>query len=75
MYDLLTMKELALLQSMLFEATEDAFNTVTAKNGNPAWFVRYRPFHRELGDLFIEAGTELMFRLNQGTRAADLPRH
>lgn len=70
MYDLLTTKELTLLQSMLFEATEDTFHAVTVKSRNPAWLVRYRPFHQELGNLFIEAGTELLFRLDQDAMAA-----
>lgn len=65
MYNLLTTKELTLLEGMLFKATEDAFLAVTAKNGDPAWFARYRPFHRELGNLFIEVGAELLLRLDQ----------
>jgi hypothetical protein len=70
MYNLLTTKELTTLQSMLFEATEAAFQAVTAKNEDPAWFARYRPLHRELGNLFIEAATELLLRVDQDVKAA-----
>jgi hypothetical protein len=70
MYNLLTTKELTVLHSMLFEATEVAFLAVSAPNEDPAWFARYRLFHRELGNLFIEAGTELLLRLDEDVKAA-----
>jgi hypothetical protein len=70
MYNLLTTKELTALQSALFEATEAAFRAVTAENDDPTWFARYRPFHRELGNLFIEVGTELLLRLDEDVKAA-----
>jgi hypothetical protein len=72
MYDLLTTAELNVLQSMLFEGTEDAFRIASITDGNPGWAQRYGPVHRDLGYLFIEAGTELLVRLDQQVPAAQL---
>jgi hypothetical protein len=65
MYDLLTTKELTVLQSMLFEGTEEAYGAVCAGYDAPTWTAQYYPVHGELGQLFIEAGTELLLRLDQ----------
>jgi hypothetical protein len=65
MYDTLTTKELKTLQSMLYEATENAFRAVNFKHGCPDWINHYAALHFEIGQLFIEAGTELLQRLNQ----------
>ena len=70
MYDLLTMAELNVLQSMLFEGTEDAFRIASITDGNRGWAQRYGAVHRDLGYLFIEAGTELLLRLDQQVAAA-----
>ena len=70
MYHSLTIRELSTLQDMLFAATEEAYRVVYLKEGDPDWFVRYQPMHRELGHLFIEAGEELLARLNQMIKAA-----
>jgi hypothetical protein len=70
MYDLLTMRELTVLQSMLFDGTEDTYRLARIKNGNPGWMAHYRPVHTELGNLFIEAGTELLQRLDQQLQPA-----
>ena len=70
MYELLSTTELNVLQSMLFEGTEDAYRLASIKDGNPGWVAHYRPVHRELGQLFIEAGTELLERLDHQVQAA-----
>jgi hypothetical protein len=70
MYELLTSAELNVLQSMLYEGTEDAFRLASIRDGNPGWVVHYRPVHSELGHLFIEAGTELLIRLDHQVQAA-----
>jgi hypothetical protein len=70
MYDSLTTAELTALQDMLFAAVEEAYRVVNIKGGNSAWFERYRPMHQELGYLFIEAGEELLVRLDQYVQAA-----
>jgi hypothetical protein len=64
MYDALTMSELCVLQSMLYEGTEDAFRVAHLNRSDPAWFGYYRPVHREVAVLFIDAGTELVARLD-----------
>jgi hypothetical protein len=70
MYELLSTTQLNVLQSMLFEGTEDAYRLASIKDGNPGWAEHYRPVHRELGHLFIEAGTELLERLDHQVQAA-----
>jgi hypothetical protein len=64
MYDALTFRELSILQSILYEGTEEAFNVANLRRSDPDWFGRYRPVHSEIGHLFIEAGTELLFRID-----------
>jgi hypothetical protein len=70
MYDLLTTTELTVLQSMLFEGTEDTYRLAGVRDGNLGGMAHYRPVHLELGHLFIEAGTELLQRLDQQLEAA-----
>ena len=70
MYDLLTTAELNVLQSMLFEAAEDAFRIASITDGNWGRAQRYGAVHHDLGNLFIEAGTELLVRLDQQVTAA-----
>jgi hypothetical protein len=65
MYHALTTRELTILKRMLYEATENAYQLVGFKHGCPEWINRYGPVHLEIGHLFIEAGTELLQRLNQ----------
>jgi hypothetical protein len=64
MYEALTTTELIVLQSMLFEGTEDAFMLADLKREDPDWYQVYRPAHREIAGLFLEAGTELITRLD-----------
>ncbi len=68
MYDLLTTRELTVLQSMLYEGAEDAFGMAHIRGDDLSW--GYRPLHREIAHLFIEAGTELVQRLHQPAQAA-----
>lgn len=70
MFDKLTTAELTILQSVLFEGTEDAYEVAGLKRAGTGWFGLYRPVHREVGTLFIEAGTELLRRLDEGAEAA-----
>jgi hypothetical protein len=70
MYEMLTTTELTVLQSMLFEGTEEAFRIAELKRGDPEWLSHYRPAHREIAHLFIEAGTELLGRFDHHLRAA-----
>jgi hypothetical protein len=70
MYDTLTSAELNVLQSMLFEGTEDAYRMANFAGGNPDLSEDYGPVHSELGHLFIEVGTELLLRLDQQVAGA-----
>lgn len=70
MYDLLTTTELTVLQSMLFEGTEDVYRIASILDGNPGEVEHYRPVHLEIGHLFIEAGTALLERLEPQVQAA-----
>jgi hypothetical protein len=63
MYDKLTFRELTVLQSMLYEGTEQAFSIADRLRSEPEWFSRYRPTHSEIAELFIEAATELLDRM------------
>jgi hypothetical protein len=65
MYEMLTTRELTTLQSIFYEATENVYRAVSAKDGCSEWIRHYGPVHLELGHLFIEAGTELLQRLDQ----------
>jgi hypothetical protein len=70
MYDLLTTAELTVLQSMLYEGTEEAYFVADVKRDDPDWTDHYRPAHRDIALLFIEAATELVNRLDQQSLAA-----
>ena len=65
MYDVLTTAELNVLQSMLFEGTEDTYLMAGRTGGNLGLTEHYGSVHRELGHLFIEVGTELLLRLDR----------
>jgi hypothetical protein len=68
MYDPLTTTQLTVLQKMLFEAVEEAYRLINVQDGDPTWMERYHPMHQELGHLFIEAGEELLVRLNRSSK-------
>lgn len=70
MYDALSTRELTVLQSMLFEAAEDSYQMAELRPGDRARVQCYGSVHREIGHLFIEAGTELLLRLDQSVKAA-----
>lgn len=70
MYDALTMTELTVLQRMLYEGTDEAYKVACGGDEAPGWTEQYRPVHRELGHLFIEAGTELVERLDEQVKVA-----
>jgi hypothetical protein len=70
MYYLLTTEELTVLQSMLYEATEETFHAASILTGHPVWTESYHPLHQEVAQLFIEAGTELLVRLDLRVPAA-----
>lgn len=63
-YDELVVCELTILQRLLYEGTEDAYRLARLRNASEDWTDRYRALHRELGLLFIEAGTELISRID-----------
>jgi hypothetical protein len=64
MYDALTLRELAVLQELLYEGSEEAFRVTSSRGSDQDWFDHYRPLHSEIGHLFIEAGTELLERID-----------
>jgi len=64
MYDALTFGELTVLQSMLYDGTEEAFRVANLGRSDPHLFNHYRQVHMEIGRLFIEAGTELLHRID-----------
>ena len=70
MYDLLTTAELTVLQSMLYEGTEDAFRVAGLYGRDPCLLQQFRPMHQEVAHLFIEAGLELVVRLDREVRVA-----
>jgi hypothetical protein len=70
MYYLLTTEELTVLQSMLYEATEETFRTANILTGHPVWTESYGPLHQDVAHLFMEAGNELLLRLDLSVRAA-----
>jgi hypothetical protein len=65
MYDVLDTRELTALQSILFEAAEDAYRTAHLTQDDPDWLGHYHPVHQEIAHLFIEAATALLERLDQ----------
>jgi hypothetical protein len=64
MYDILTFAELTVLQNVLYEGTEEAFRVANLGGSDPLKFNHYRLVHMEVGQLFIEAGTELLHRID-----------
>ena len=68
MYDTLTFRELTILQNMLYEGTEESFRIVNFWRSDPDWFGRYRPVHAEIAHVVIEAGTELLDRIEKMDR-------
>jgi hypothetical protein len=64
MYDALTFCELTVLQNMLYEGTEEAYRVASRERSDPHRFYHYRLAHMEIGRLFIEAGTELLYRID-----------
>lgn len=70
MYDLLTTGELAVLQSMLYESAEDMYRVTELNLDAPVGATLYRPAHREIALLFIEAATELVSRIEPDMLAA-----
>ena len=71
MYEALSMTELTALQDMLYTATERAYWVLNLAPVNHGWLARYWPLHTEIAWLFLEAGEELLGRLDQahGTAA------
>jgi hypothetical protein len=61
MYGLLSTEELAALQGVLFEGSEEAYRVACQAAGAE----RCRLVHRELAQLCLEAGTELLLRLDR----------
>jgi hypothetical protein len=70
MYDMLTVRELNVLQHMLFYGTEKAFAVVRENGWEPDSEDCHRGIHSELAHLFIEVATELFQRLEQTPAAA-----
>ncbi|MGD0602530.1 MAG: hypothetical protein ABSA53_02885 [Streptosporangiaceae bacterium] len=64
MYDSLTFGELTALQDMLYEGTEKAYRVASFGYSEPSQFDHYRLVHLDIGRLFIEAGTELLRRID-----------
>jgi hypothetical protein len=75
MFDMLTTTELTVLQSMLFEGTEEACRVADLNRTDADSFRSYRPVHSEVGLLFIEIGTELLGRLDAEAEAELLECH
>jgi hypothetical protein len=65
MYGPLTTAELAVLKSVLFEGSEEAYRVACVSRTDPGWAEHRQPVHRELAQLFMEAGTELFLRLDR----------
>jgi hypothetical protein len=63
-YDMLDTRELTVLQSMLYEATEEAFRIVCEDDLKLDSAQDYRAIHWEIAHLFIGAATELVDRLD-----------
>jgi hypothetical protein len=65
MFDRLTDEELSALQRLLFTGAEDMFRAATHEQAGSGRAERIRGTHEEIAGLFIEAGTELLWRLLQ----------
>lgn len=70
MYEMITTSELTVLQSMLFEGTEDIYRFAKLVSNDLELAARCRATHREIAHLFIEAGSELVVRLDERLQAA-----
>ena len=66
MLDELSQQELCVLQSMLYEATENAYRIVKLGQQDRGWFSHYQALHAEVGQLFIDAALLLIDRLDDG---------
>ena len=64
MYDALSTTELTALQEVLYTATERAYWVLNLAAQNHGWLARYWPGHTETARLFLEAGEELLDRLD-----------
>lgn len=70
MYDLLTIGELTVLQSMLYQSAEDMYQVTELNLDTLVGAKLYRPAHQEIALLFIEATTELVARIEPDRLAA-----
>jgi hypothetical protein len=68
MYMMLTTAELTVLQNILYEGTEEAYQVTGLGQHDPHWFDTYRPVHAEVGRLFLAVGQELLTRLDREHR-------
>lgn len=74
MYGALTAAELALLQEILYSATEKAHGLAHLVPDSDDWQAFYRPVHVEVAGLFLQAADELLGRLETSpefTRSAE----
>ena len=62
------MTELTALQEALYTATERAYWVVNLAPDNRGWLAWYRPVHTEIARLFLEAGEELLDRLDNAQK-------
>ncbi|HEX6527794.1 MAG TPA: hypothetical protein VF070_48410 [Streptosporangiaceae bacterium] len=70
MYEMLSTRELTVLQSMLFEGAGDLHKLADLKRDDAGYAAPCRSAYREIAHLFIEAGTELIGRLDAQLDAA-----
>lgn len=70
MYDILTTRELIVLQNKLFDGTEDAFSIASGNGLQQDTTECHRVIHEELAHLFMEAATELIGRFENIPKAA-----
>lgn len=64
MYGALSNTELTVLQDMFYTATEKTYRLANLAGDTEGVTYRYRPVHAEIARLFLEAGQELIFRLD-----------
>ncbi len=64
MYSALSARELAVLQNMLYTATERTYRLANLARDSEGRLGTYRPVHGEVARLFLEAGQELLDRLD-----------
>jgi hypothetical protein len=70
MYDMITTSELIVLQNMLFESAEGLYRVAGLTSDDLELAALYRATHKEIAHLFIEAGSELIVRLDEQLQAA-----